>query len=257
MSIGPLLVALAQNGVLRLGCEFASVSLIDEGFTQTIVAEATPSTSLFDSTHHVLDRGDGTSSPSIAVFNDRTAEHAVQTHDLVANTTRRVVRDMRSLGPYNQLSHVLGPPYMVSLVEVPIRNASGQLLGTYAIMDNKTRPDFFLDETMQSLTDITAAIADLLQLTTPAALADLLQLHTPDAHCTTGQITRTLHSSDSSLTEPSRPGSGTPQGHPPLTPNSEVDDFAFPATTPSSCSSASDPGVEGVKSDFISSISHE
>lgn len=257
MSIGPLLIALAQNGVFRLGCEFASVSLIDEGFTQTIVAEATPSTSLFDAPHRVLDKGDGTSSPSIAVFNDRTAEHAVQTHDLVANTTRRVVRDMRSLGPYNQFSHVLGPPHMVSLVEVPIRNASGQLLGTYAIMDNEIRQDFFLDETTQSLTDIADAIADLLQLTTPATLADLLQLHAPDAHCITGRMHHTTHSDDSSLTEPLRPETATPQGHPPLTPNSEVDDFAFPATTPSSCSSASDPGMEGVKSDFISSISHE
>ncbi|THY29758.1 hypothetical protein D6D01_03448 [Aureobasidium pullulans] len=257
MSIGPLLVALAQNGVFRLACEFASVSLIDQGFTQTIVAEATPSTSLFDSPRHVLDQGDGRSSPSIAVFNDRTAEHAVQTHDLVADTTRRVVRDMRSLGPYNQFSHVLGPPHMVSLVEVPIRNSSGQLLGTYAIMDSKIRQDFFLDETIQSLTDIAGAIADLLQLSTPAALTDLLQLHTPAAHRNTGQMHQAPHSDDSSLTEPLRPDTGTPQGHPPLTPNSEVDDFAFPATTPSSCSSASDPAIEVVKSDFVSSISHE
>ncbi|THX15614.1 hypothetical protein D6D13_02041 [Aureobasidium pullulans] len=257
MPIGPLLVALAQNGVFRLACEFASVSLIDQGFTQTIVAEAIPSTSLFDSPHHVLDKGDGTSSPSIAVFNDRTAEHAVQTYDLVANTTRRVVRDMRSLGPYNQFSHVLGPPHMVSLVEVPIRNSSGQLLGTYAIMDNKIRQDFFLDETIQSLTDIANAIADLLQLSTPAALTDLLQIHTPDAPRIIGQMYHTPHSDDSSLTEQLHPETGTPQDDPPLTPSSEVDDFAFPATTPSSCSSASDPAIEGVKSDFISSISHE
>ena len=53
---------------------------------------------------------------------------------------------------------------MVSYAEVPVKSASGHILGTYCVMDNKVRDDFFNDSTIDILNDIAACITEQLEL---------------------------------------------------------------------------------------------
>ena len=53
---------------------------------------------------------------------------------------------------------------MVSYAEVPVKSASGHILGTYCVMDNKIRDDFFNDSTIDILNDIAACITEQLEL---------------------------------------------------------------------------------------------
>jgi signal transduction histidine kinase/ActR/RegA family two-component response regulator len=53
---------------------------------------------------------------------------------------------------------------MVSYAEVPVKSASGHVLGTYCVMDNKVRDDFFEEATIAVLNDIAACITEQLEL---------------------------------------------------------------------------------------------
>ncbi|KAI4718674.1 hypothetical protein E4T48_05065 [Aureobasidium sp. EXF-10727] len=171
----PLLTAVTQNGALRMNCDRAFVSLIDSS-TQYILAEATRSISIRDSTRFAdpqdalflgvqsLNKEYGICPQSVAIFTDRTGRRAVNTHGVVANTTRYVIRDLRELDQYKHCPYVVGFPHMVSYAEVPVKSASGHILGTYCVMDNKIRDDFFNDSTIDVLNDIAACITEQLEL---------------------------------------------------------------------------------------------
>ncbi|KAG9522499.1 hypothetical protein KCV07_g2824, partial [Aureobasidium melanogenum] len=171
----PLLTAVTQNGALRMNCDRSFVSLIDSS-TQYILAEATRSISIRDSTNYahpqdalflgvqILNKEYGICPQSVAVFTDRTGRRAVNTHDVVANTTRYVIRDLREMDQYKHCPYVVGFPHMVSYAEVPVKSASGHILGTYCVMDNKIRDDFFNDSTIDILNDIAACITEQLEL---------------------------------------------------------------------------------------------
>ncbi|KAK5999308.1 hypothetical protein QM012_005583 [Aureobasidium pullulans] len=171
----PLLTAVTQNGALRMNCDRAFVSLIDSS-TQYILAEATRSISIRDANNFAhpqdalflgvqnLNKEYGICPQSVAIFTDRTGRRAIHTHDVVADTTRYVIRDLRELDQYKHCPYVVGFPYMVSYAEVPVKSASGHILGTYCVMDNKIRDDFFDDSTINILNDIAACITEQLEL---------------------------------------------------------------------------------------------
>ncbi|KAI4853098.1 hypothetical protein E4T44_01052 [Aureobasidium sp. EXF-8845] len=171
----PLLTAVTQNGALRMNCDRAFISLIDSS-TQYILAEATRSISIRDSTKFAnpqdalflgvqsLNKEYGICPQSVAIFTDRTGRRAVGTHDVVANTSRYVIRDLRELDQYKHCPYVVGFPYMVSYAEVPVKSASGHVLGTYCVMDNKIRDDFFEESTIAVLNDIAACVTEQLEL---------------------------------------------------------------------------------------------
>jgi signal transduction histidine kinase/ActR/RegA family two-component response regulator len=169
------LTATTQNGALRMNCDRAFISLIDSS-TQYILAEATRSISLRDSTSFAnpqdalflgvqsLNKEYGICPQSVAIFTDRTGRLAVHSHGVVADTTRYVIRDLRELDQYKHCPYVVGFPHMVSYAEVPVKSASGHVLGTYCVMDNKIRDDFFDDSTIAVLNDIAACITEQLEL---------------------------------------------------------------------------------------------
>ncbi|KEQ68365.1 hypothetical protein M436DRAFT_76988 [Aureobasidium namibiae CBS 147.97] len=158
-----------------MNCDRAFVSLIDSS-TQYILAEATRSISIRDSTSFAnpqdalflgvqsLNKEYGICPQSVAIFTDRTGHRAINTPGLVANTTRYVIRDLRELDQYKHCPYVVGFPHMVSYAEVPVKSASGHILGTYCVMDNKVRDDFFNDSTIDILNDIAACITEQLEL---------------------------------------------------------------------------------------------
>lgn len=171
----PLLTAVTQNGALRMNCDRAFVSLIDSS-TQYILAEATRSISIRDATNFAhpqdalflgvqnLNKEYGICPQSVAIFTDRTGRRAINTHAVVADTTRYVIRDLREMDQYKHCPYVVGFPHMVSYAEVPVKSASGHILGTYCVMDNKIRDDFFHDSTIDILNDIAACITEQLEL---------------------------------------------------------------------------------------------
>ncbi|KAI5201896.1 hypothetical protein E4T39_05050 [Aureobasidium subglaciale] len=175
LAASPLLTAITQNGALRMNCDRAFVSLIDSS-TQYILAEATRTISLRDSSSfanpqdalflgvQTLDKEYGICPQSVAIFTDRTGRMDVDSHEVVANSTRYVIRDLRKLDQYKDCPYVVGFPHMVSYAEVPVRSASGHMLGTYCVMDNKIRDDFFHDSTIDLLNDIAACITEHLEL---------------------------------------------------------------------------------------------
>ena len=158
-----------------MNCDRAFVSLIDSS-TQYILAEATRSISIRDSSNFVdphdalflgvqsLGRGYGICPESVAIFTDCTGHHAVNTHGVVADTTRYVIRDLRELDQYKHCPYVVGFPHMVSYAEVPIKSASGHILGTYCVVDTKIRDDFFHNQTINILNDIAVCITEHLEL---------------------------------------------------------------------------------------------
>jgi signal transduction histidine kinase/CheY-like chemotaxis protein len=158
-----------------MNCDRAFISLIDSS-TQYILAEATRSISIRDSTKFAnpqdalflgvqsLNKEYGICPQSVAIFTDRTGRRAVNTHDVVANTTRYVIRDLRELDQYKHCPYVVGFPHMVSYAEVPVKSASGHVLGTYCVMDNKIRDDFFDESTIAVLNDIAACVTEQLEL---------------------------------------------------------------------------------------------
>ncbi|THX48522.1 hypothetical protein D6D06_09056 [Aureobasidium pullulans] len=175
LASSPLLTAITQNGCLRMNCDRAYVSLIDSS-TQYILSEATRTISIRDSTKFVdpqdtlflgvqsLNKEYGICPQSVDIFTDRTGRRAIRSHEVVANTSRYVIRDLRQLAQYKHCPYVVGFPHFVSYAEVPVKSASGHILGTYCIMDNKIREDFFNDSTIEILNDIAACVSEQFEL---------------------------------------------------------------------------------------------
>lgn len=158
-----------------MNCDRAFISLIDSS-TQYIIAEATRSISL-KNVHsftgpqdalflgkQALNKEYGICPQSVAIFTDETASMTINTREVVANTTRYVIRDLNNLDQYKHCPYVVGFPHMVSYAEVPVKSASGHVLGTYCVMDNKVRDDFFHDSTIEILTDIAGCITEHMEL---------------------------------------------------------------------------------------------
>ncbi|KAL2796621.1 hypothetical protein BJX66DRAFT_335867 [Aspergillus keveii] len=166
------LTALARLGVLQLGCNRAFVSIIDEAHHH-VIAEATASVSLGNAHKHQnndglylgtrsLHMGWGVVPQTIKFFTNRNPSTPIETDNLIANSTRYVVRDFTKEEAYKDRPYVVGWPHMRFYAAVPVRSPGGYVLGSYCIIDDKPRSDFG-DIEVESLQEIADAIAQHLE----------------------------------------------------------------------------------------------
>lgn len=167
-----ILTALAQLGVLRLGCNRSFVSLID-GDNQHIIAEATASISLGDVDKHlpndgiylgarVLDLVWGVCPHTIRLFTSENKIYDVDTQNVTANRTRYVIRDFTKEDCFEDRPYVVGWPHMRFYAEVPLTSPAGYVLGSYCVVDDKPRDDFS-EEEIDILQEISDTIANHLE----------------------------------------------------------------------------------------------
>ncbi|KAJ5993465.1 hypothetical protein N7451_009189 [Penicillium sp. IBT 35674x] len=166
------LTALTQLGVYRFGCNRSFVSIID-GEQQHIIAEATASISLRNADDHLPDDGIylgvrtldlewGVCPHAIRLFTGQDPSRVTDTENLTANRTRNIIRDFTIEDFYNTRPYVLDWPYFRFYAEVPLYSPSGYVLGSYCVVDDKTRTHFG-DEEVAALQDIADAISQHLE----------------------------------------------------------------------------------------------
>ncbi|KAJ5185891.1 CheY-like superfamily [Penicillium cf. griseofulvum] len=158
--------ALAQLGVLRFNANRCFVSIID-GETQHIIAETTGSVSLRDKNHHKpgdgiylgarsLDLVWGVCPHTVRLFTGRATED-IDTSNVTANRTRYIIRDFTLEDCFKDRPYVRDWPHMRFYAEVPLFSASGYVLGSYCIVDNKPWTDFG-DDQVNDLQEVADAI---------------------------------------------------------------------------------------------------
>ncbi|KAH8426363.1 hybrid sensor histidine kinase/response regulator [Aspergillus melleus] len=172
LSPDPTLTALTQLGVYRFGCNRAFVSIID-GQQQHLISEATASVSLRDKENHLPDDGIflgvrtldlewGVCPHAIRLFTGQDPSKILNTENITANRTRNIIRDFTAEDFYNNRPYVLDWPHFRFYAEVPLYSPSGYVLGSYCVVDNKTRTEF-RDEDVAALQEIADAIAQHLE----------------------------------------------------------------------------------------------
>ncbi|THW98600.1 hypothetical protein D6D13_10576 [Aureobasidium pullulans] len=153
----PVLTALAQNGLLRLQCDKATIWSVD-GLSQHVVAEAGPLSALCSpqkppsqetSLNQLIKE-------SLLIFTAPIAP-TDDISDTIVNHSRHVIRDVRTRESLKTTASV-----MTSYAAVPILGACGQLLGCYCVADEDIRDDFFADQTHTILGDVACAISQYL-----------------------------------------------------------------------------------------------
>jgi hypothetical protein len=160
------LTALAQLGVLRFNANRSFVSIID-GDTQHIIAEATGSISLRNKDRHApgngiylgarsLDLVWGVCPHTIRLFTGRELNE-IESGNITANRTRYIIRDFTQEECFRDRPYVKEWPHMRFYAEVPLFSASGYILGSYCIVDDKPRTEFG-DEQIQDLQEVADAI---------------------------------------------------------------------------------------------------
>ncbi|KAL3460915.1 hypothetical protein BJX64DRAFT_174151 [Aspergillus heterothallicus] len=166
------LTALTRLGVLQLAANRAFVSIIDEA-NQHVIAEATASVSLGNVHKHQtndglylgtrsLHLGWGVVPQSIKFFTNLDPKTPMETDNLIANSTRYVVRDFTKEEAYKDRPYVVGWPSMRFYAAVPVRSPGGYVLGSYSIVDDKPRSDFG-DTEVETMQEIADAIAQHLE----------------------------------------------------------------------------------------------
>ena len=173
LSHDPVLNALAQLGVCRLGCERAFVSLIDDQ-NQYVVAEVSRSISLYNADHHpddgglaigvrALDLVSGVCAGTMPAFTDCNGTSHISTTNITANSKSFVIRDFTLEDEYLARPYVAAFPFMRFYAGVPIRSNSGHVIGTYAVIDNQPRQELD-DQGFLVLTEIASSIMRHLEL---------------------------------------------------------------------------------------------
>ncbi|KAK4866153.1 hypothetical protein LT330_008494 [Penicillium expansum] len=158
--------ALAQLGVLRFNANRCFVSIID-GETQHIIAETTKSVSLRDKNRHKsgdgiylgarsLDLIWGVCPHTVSLFTGR-ATNDIDTSNITANRTRYIIRDFTLEDCFKDRPYVREWPHMRFYAEVPLFSASGYVLGSYCIVDDKPWTDFG-DDQVNDLQEVADAI---------------------------------------------------------------------------------------------------
>ncbi|CAI7656301.1 unnamed protein product [Penicillium crustosum] len=158
--------ALAQLGVFRFDANRCFVSIID-GETQHIIAETTKSVSLRDKNRHKpgdgiylgarsLDLIWGVCPHTVSLFTGR-ATNDIDTSNITANRTRYIIRDFTLDDCFKDRPYVREWPHMRFYAEVPLFSASGYVLGSYCIVDDKPRAEFG-DDQVNDLQEVADAI---------------------------------------------------------------------------------------------------
>ncbi|KAF2437518.1 hypothetical protein P171DRAFT_437607 [Karstenula rhodostoma CBS 690.94] len=161
--------ALVQHGVHRMECDRAFLSLIDNR-NQFICAEMTKSLS--------LDGGDppqplllgaariplewGVCPYTMSVFRGIPVE-IPETPYIVADDSFFCIKDFRQIPLFACRPYVIGYPHMISYIEVPLKSLSGQVIGSYCVVDDKAR-DFLRPEALKTLREVTSAISSYLNM---------------------------------------------------------------------------------------------
>ncbi|OQE06694.1 hypothetical protein PENVUL_c017G04439 [Penicillium vulpinum] len=158
--------ALAQLGVLRFNANRCFVSIID-GETQHIIAETTRSVSLRDKNRHKpgdgiylgarsLDLIWGVCPHTVRLFTGRATDD-IDTSNITANRTRYIIRDFTLEDSFKDRPYVREWPHMRFYAEVPLFSASGHVLGSYCIVDDKPWVEFG-DDQVTDLQEVADAI---------------------------------------------------------------------------------------------------
>jgi GAF domain-containing protein len=152
-----------------MDCDRAFLSLIDNR-NQFICAEMTKHQSLVgpDPTQPLLlgvaqiALEWGVCSYTMSIFQGKPVD-IPETPYIVADPSYFYIEDFRRIPSFATRPYVAGYPSMVSYMEVPLRSLSGHLLGSYCVVDNKSR-DFTKPETLATIRDVTSAIGSYLNL---------------------------------------------------------------------------------------------
>jgi hypothetical protein len=142
------------------------VSIID-GDTQHIIAETTGSVSLRDKEHHLpgdgiylgarsLDLIWGVCPHTVRLFTGRSPDD-INTDNVTANRTRYIIRDFTREDCFKDRPYVRDWPHMRFYAEVPLFSASGYVLGSYCIVDDKPWTEFG-DQQVNDLQEVADAI---------------------------------------------------------------------------------------------------
>lgn len=149
LSADPALNAFSQLGCLRLNCDRAFISLIDDQ-NQHIIAEATRSISLYDQEQRdpgddlalgemPLDLFAGVCAGTIKVFTSQDHRYNESTPNIFADQTRYVINDFTLEPLYRDRPYVTGFPHMRYYAEVPLITPGGYVIGSFCVVDNKPR----------------------------------------------------------------------------------------------------------------------
>ncbi|CAO2652584.1 Nn.00g008670.m01.CDS01 [Neocucurbitaria sp. VM-36] len=161
--------ALVQHGVHRMDCDRAFLSLIDNR-NQFICTEMTKHQSLAgpDPAYPLL-LGTarialewGVCPYTMSVFQGKAVE-IPETPYIAANKSYFCIKDFRQIPLFADRPYVAGYPRMVSYIETPLRSLSGHVIGSYCVVDNKTR-EFLHPEALDTLSEVTAAINSYLNM---------------------------------------------------------------------------------------------
>lgn len=167
LSADPALNAFSQLACLRLNCDRAFISLIDDR-NQHIVAETTKSISLYD--QEKRDQGDdlamgempldllaGVCAGTIKVFTSQDGRYNESTSNIFADQTRYVINDFTMDDLYKDRPYVKGFPYMRYYAEVPLVTPGGYVIGSFCVVDNKPRHGLS-DDGYRTLQEIASTI---------------------------------------------------------------------------------------------------
>ena len=169
----PTLTAFAQLGCFRLDCERSFISLMDHD-TQYIIAEATRSVSLNDPEKseegdnlylgaRMLDLVWGVCPHAIQVFTAKDDSLNVSEQHYTINQNVHIMNDMSAIERFKTRPYVAGWPHMRFYAEVPIHSPTGHVIGTYCVVDNRTR-DVLDQKGLDALNEIASAIMKHLEL---------------------------------------------------------------------------------------------
>ncbi|KNG51874.1 prolyl aminopeptidase [Stemphylium lycopersici] len=161
--------ALVQHGVLKLDCDRAFLSLIDNR-NQYICAEMTKDQPLMapDPTYPLLLGTSrialewGVCPYTMSVFHGRPVVMPESPY-IIADKTYFCIKDFRQVPNFAARPYVAGYPSMVSYLEIPLLSASGYILGSYCVVDNKER-DFMQPTALGALREVTSAISSYLDM---------------------------------------------------------------------------------------------
>jgi hypothetical protein len=82
---------------------------------------------------------------------------------IVADPSYFYIKDFRKVPTFATRPYVAGYPGMVSYVEVPLRSLSGHILGSYCVVDNRSR-DFLRPESLATIREVTSSISSYLNM---------------------------------------------------------------------------------------------
>jgi hypothetical protein len=99
---------------------------------------------------------------TMSIFHGKTVE-IPETPYIVANPSYFYIKDFRQVPSFAARPYVAGYPSMVSYVEIPLRSLSGHILGSYCVVDNRTR-DFLEPKALETIREVTQAISSYLDM---------------------------------------------------------------------------------------------